>query len=59
MVRIYLDLLASIYEEEKNYTKAVEVLKGAIEKFPKEERLHYYLGILYDKMGKVDESRSR
>lgn len=41
-----------LYIQQNNYEKAIESLKRAIEKNPKHEEAHYYLGICYGKIGK-------
>ena len=52
----FYDLAASVFEKNEAYGEAIKVLEQGILKFPKEERLTYYLGALYDKMGDVDKS---
>jgi tetratricopeptide (TPR) repeat protein len=45
---------ASLDEDAKNVAGAVDVLKGAVARFPEDEKLRYYLGSLYDRMGQTD-----
>jgi tetratricopeptide (TPR) repeat protein len=45
---------ANLEEEGKNVPAAVGVLEQAVEKFPEDERVRYYLGSLYDRQGKAD-----
>ncbi|MBI4041828.1 MAG: tetratricopeptide repeat protein [Deltaproteobacteria bacterium] len=52
----FYDLLASIYEKQKNLGGAIGILREGVEKFPKEERLLYYLGALYDKTENVEQA---
>jgi tetratricopeptide (TPR) repeat protein len=47
-------LYASFLHEEKSYSKAVGMLEKAIEKFPKSEQLAFFLGSMYDKVGKKE-----
>jgi len=52
----FYDLTASFYDAQEKYEKAEEVLQKGIVKFPKEERLVYYQGILFEKMGRKPEA---
>lgn len=48
--------LASLEEEDNRLTQAVDVLNGAVKLFPEDERVRYYLGSLYDRLGDSDRS---
>lgn len=50
------EALASIYEKKEKFDEALNVLNKAKEKFPKDERLIYYTGTIYDKMGNFEKS---
>ena len=53
------EVLASIYEKKEKFDEALNVLNKAKEKFPplkKDERLIYYTGTIYDKMGNFEKS---
>lgn len=45
------DLHASFLEAQKEYKKALAVIGEGLKRFPKEEKLLYFEGALYDKMG--------
>lgn len=47
---------ASLLDEKKDYARGVKVLAKASEKFPKSAQLHFYLGSMLDRVGKVEES---
>lgn len=46
---------ASLEEEAKNYDQAVKTLQIAAERFPEDEKVHYFLGTLYDRQGKPEK----
>lgn len=46
---------ASLEEDAKNIDGAIGVLETAVDKFPEDEKIRYYLGSLYDKQGSVDK----
>ncbi len=48
-------LLASLYEEKKEFLKAEETLKTGLE-FSPGVAMHFELGVLYDKMGRFQDS---
>ena len=48
--------LASLAEAEKDIGGAVSVLERAVELFPEDEKVRYYLGSLYDRQGKQERS---
>src|SRR5690606_24314756 len=47
---------SSLLDEQRQTRKAVDVLLGAVKKFPKDDQLHFYLGSMYDKVGQKDDS---
>jgi tetratricopeptide (TPR) repeat protein len=49
-------LLGSYYEEDKRLDDAVAVMEIGHRKFAREESMLYYLGFLYEKVGKKEES---
>jgi len=59
MIRNFYIYQASFEEDDKQVGKAIQILEGALEKFPKDERIEYYLGTLYDRTGQVDKSLER
>lgn len=48
--------LASLDEDAKDFSGAVTRLESALLRFPEDERIRYYLGSLYDKLGRVDDA---
>ncbi|MBF0492413.1 MAG: tetratricopeptide repeat protein [Deltaproteobacteria bacterium] len=52
----FYDVYANILIAQKKMTAAVEVLEKAIQKFPKEDRLQFSLGVAYDKQGNFEKS---
>jgi tetratricopeptide (TPR) repeat protein len=46
---------ASLEEDDKQPEKAIKILEAAINNFPSDEKMHYYLGSLYDRQGLVDK----
>jgi tetratricopeptide (TPR) repeat protein len=44
-------MYASILDELRQYKEAINMLDGAIKKFPQDEQLNFILGSLYDKVG--------
>ena len=56
MIRNFYIYQASLEEDDRKLEKAIQILEGALEKFPKDERIQYYLGTLYDRTGQVDKS---
>ena len=49
-------MLAEIYEEKKDYQKSLEILNGLLKDNSQDVELIYRIGIVYDKMGKKEES---
>ena len=47
--------LASLFDEAKQYTKAEKMLLDATQKFPKNAQLQFFLGSIYDRLGKTDK----
>ncbi len=50
------DLLASIYDDKKDYTKALAIYKQGLAAFPKYQRLYFNLGISYLRQEKYPEA---
>ncbi len=48
--------IATVDEEQKDIPAAVGVLENAVNLFPEDEKVRYYLGSLYDRQGKTDRS---
>lgn len=46
-IRAY-EFLSSLYEINSGFEKAIDFLKDSIEKYPKEERLWWQLGLIYE-----------
>lgn len=42
---------ASLLDESRSYKTGVKILAGAVDKFPQNTQLRFYLGTLYDRMG--------
>ena len=57
-LELYLNL-SSLYETLNRPQAALEFLLANEERFPKEARLHFHLGVLHDKLGKRTESIKR
>jgi tetratricopeptide (TPR) repeat protein len=49
-------LYASLLDDQKKYQEAVDMLKDAIERFPKNEQLMFYIGSMYDKLEDKDKT---
>jgi tetratricopeptide (TPR) repeat protein len=47
-------LYASLLDDQKHYREAGDLLKGAVEKFPDNAQLRYFLGSVEDKLGDKD-----
>ena len=45
---------ATLDEDSKDLKTAIATLEIAVDKFPRDERVRYYLGSLYDRVGQVD-----
>jgi tetratricopeptide (TPR) repeat protein len=52
----YYTFKATLVEETAGPAAAITVLEAASEKFPRDEKLLYYLGSLYDKTGATDKA---
>jgi len=52
----FYDMYASFFEAKKDYGKALSIVADGLEKFPTDEKLLYFQGALFDKMG--DRKRS-
>ncbi|MCB0351393.1 MAG: tetratricopeptide repeat protein [Bdellovibrionales bacterium] len=49
---------ASILDEQKEYKRGVGMLEAALQKFPDNTQLRFYLGSMYDRLGKTEETIS-
>ncbi len=49
-------LYASLLDDQKDYLKAERVLTTAIQKFPEDDQLYFFLGSVQDKLGKREET---
>lgn len=49
-------LEASLAEESKEYKTAIHVLEDAVKQFPEDEKIHYYLGTLFDHEGMSEKA---
>lgn len=47
----FYDMHASFFEHQKDFKKALAVIGDGLKKFPEDERLLYFEGALYDKLG--------
>lgn len=52
-LRVRLGLL---YSDEERYTDALRVFKGILDVVPDSDKILYYMGALYQQMGKFDDS---
>ncbi len=46
---------ATILDEQKQYKTAVDMLSGAVERFPKHAQLRFYLGTMFDRIGQNEK----
>jgi tetratricopeptide (TPR) repeat protein len=46
----------SILDEEHQYQKGASLLETALKKFPDNTQLRFYLGSMYDRLGRTDET---
>lgn len=49
--------VSSLYYQSKNYSKAAEVLESVLKKTPNSNKVHYYLGVVYEESGDFDKAR--
>ena len=47
---------ATLLDEKKNYKQAVKMLNGAVERFPANTQLRFFLGTMYDRVGNPKET---
>jgi tetratricopeptide (TPR) repeat protein len=47
---------ATLLDEQKLYQEALAMLLGAVDKFPLHAQLRFYLGSMYDRLGKTDDT---
>lgn len=48
--------LATLLDEQKKYQKAVAMLTDAVDKFPTNTQLRFFLGTMYDRIGKPNDT---
>ncbi len=46
---------ASLEEDSKELQSSIHILQKAVQQFPDDEKVRYYLGSLYDRLGQVDK----
>lgn len=51
----FYEYLSEIYRDQKNYPRAVEILKKGISKSEDKEILYYTLGVVYDMAGQFED----
>lgn len=47
---------AALLDDAKKYQEALTMLHGAVEKFPEQAQLRFYLGSMYDRVGDTNQS---
>jgi tetratricopeptide (TPR) repeat protein len=47
---------AALLDDQKKYQDALTMLQGAVEKFPDQTQLRFYLGSMYDRVGDTNQS---
>ena len=47
---------ATLLDEKKSYKQAVKMLNGAVERFPTNTQLRFFLGTMYDRVGNPKET---
>jgi tetratricopeptide (TPR) repeat protein len=47
---------ATILDEEKEYKKGIEILEAGVKRYPENTQLNFYLGSMYERVGRQDES---
>ena len=52
----FYSFYASILDEDRDYKKGVGLLEGAVKRFPENTQLHFYLGSMYDHIGRADDT---
>lgn len=51
--------VSSLYYQSRNYSKAAEVLESVLKKTPNSNKVHYYLGVVYEESGDFDKARTQ
>lgn len=51
----FYDMYASFHEAAKEYNKALDVIQNGLKRHPANEKLMYFEGAMYDKLGKRDQ----
>jgi tetratricopeptide (TPR) repeat protein len=52
----FYDMYASFYEAQKDFKKALGVIADGLKRYPKDEKLLYFQGALYDRLGDREHS---
>lgn len=52
----FYSFYSSLLDDKKEYQKAVDLLAGAVERFPSNSQLHFFLGSMQDRLGNTDET---
>jgi len=52
----FYDMHASFFEVQKNYKTALGIIQNGLKKYPADEKLLYFEGALYEKMGEREKS---
>jgi tetratricopeptide (TPR) repeat protein len=47
---------ASVLDEQKEYKKGIAMLESGIKKFPDNTQLRFYLGSMYERLGRVEDT---
>jgi tetratricopeptide (TPR) repeat protein len=47
---------AALLDDQKRYQEALDMLLGAVARFPSHTQLRFYLGSIYDRLGKTDQT---
>lgn len=54
----FYSFYASILDEQKEYKRGITMLEAALQKFPDNTQLRFYLGSMYDRVGKSEQTIS-
>lgn len=52
----FYDVLSSLFTSLENHEKSVAILQEALDKYPRDEKLHFALGVAYDKKGDTENA---
>lgn len=51
--------LSALYYQVKNFSKAAEVLQEVLQRTPSSNKVHYYLGVIYEESGEFEKAREQ